>query len=282
MAAADAQVKHRPIAPIARAKRRVRRQRSRRSLLLRLAALLGLRRTIAVERVRYRERSAESLRRALAPAGRGYKEYSVRFPAGRRMRIRATRARHYDDIAGPARTALYRDLADLVTPGMRVLDCHCGTGGGTHTLAHLVGPSGAVVATCADGESVRFARRRYPHPNVAFEIAPPVPVPGEVDHAFDAVVAVDALALDERAPDHLAELARLVRPGGVLVLALPDAAQPPPRSGTHHADTPHATTAQHLDDLIDEALRDRTGPAPHISSRDAHQHLVRIIHIPAS
>ena len=213
-------VKHRPIRPVAPAKRRVRRNRARGSLLQRIGIALGVRRTITVDGVRYRERSSDSLRRALSPSGRGFKEYDVTFPAGKPMTIAATRRRIFDDLAPIPRARMYAHATDLITPGDRVLDAACNTGAGANLLAQLVGPSGAVVATDQDNQAIRFARRRYARPNVAYEIGPPTPVAGETDAAFDITVAIDAVT-PENAAALLPELARVTRPGGAILLSAP-------------------------------------------------------------
>jgi len=212
------------------------------------AALVGLRRARVVEGVAYRERSGESLRRALSPAGRGYKDYDVRFPTGAKLSIRATPMRPYADLVGSLRTDVYERLSRDVLPGQRVLDARASTGAGTHLLARRVGPSGAVVALETDRESVRFARRRYPAANVAHELASIEALTGELDHAFDAVFAVDPhlrpagprdtggqrapAAFDTHATEHavayLAELWRLVAPGGRLAVAVAEAQDTPP------------------------------------------------------
>lgn len=240
-------VKNRSIAPVAvNAARRSRHKSAR--WLRAAAAWVGLRPEIVVEGVRYRERNPESLRRALTPRGRGWKDYDARFPSGGKpMRIRATAHRPYADLIGPLRTRVYERLARDVRPGDRVLDAHAATGDGAALLAARVGPSGAVVALEADNESVRYARRRYPLANTAFERAGPSALEGELDHAFDAVIAVDIPLrpdpstdnLASRAPDddddddegptrRIAELWRLVRPGGRLALAAVEASDTPP------------------------------------------------------
>lgn len=251
-----AAVKHRPIRPIAPGKRRARRQRARRSLLRRIATSLGVRQTIVVDGVRYRERSGESLRRALAPDGRGVKSYDVAFPTGRPMRIEATLSRHFDDIAPRRRADAYAIAHKLVGPGDRVLDATCGTGSGADLLARLVGPSGAVVATDADHQSIRFARRRYPHPNVAFEIAASAPVAGEIDAAFSAAFAIDAHALGDLA-DAIGELARVVAPSGAIVIGTDvERGEGAVRAAIAASlTTPHAVTCQQIDERLIAAVR---------------------------
>jgi SAM-dependent methyltransferase len=195
-------------------------------LLNRLAAI-GPGRVVTAEGVQYRERRARPagpLRTPFTQPEPGVREYEVRFPDAdqrkRPLRIRATPTRIYDDLTPDPRVELIRTLDDVVTPGQRVLELGCGTGAGSRHLAHLVGPSGGVVSLDRDGESVRFARQRYPADQLGFELGWTETLSGELDAAFDAVVCVDPFRNDpgpaERART-LDELARVLRPGGRLL-----------------------------------------------------------------
>ncbi len=212
------------------ARRRRRSSRARHDKRLRLAhalrRLLGLPASVTVDGVSYRERSALPLARALSPEGPGLKEYDARFPGGETMRLRATPARRYADLGQPDRRPIYERVADRIRPGMRILDLGCGTGDGAAWLADRVGRSGGVVAVSTDRESIRFARRRYPLPNLAFEIGRTAThgletLAGEPDASFDAVFAEAPPPPDKSGPgsaarpDPLAELFRVLdrRPG---------------------------------------------------------------------
>ena len=186
-----------------------------------LGALLRGQRSFVVEGVRYRERTTEPLRRALSERGPGYKDFDALFPDEAPLRIRCTARRQYADIAGPHILAPYQLADPIVRPGMRVLDVRCSTGFGSAHLAELVGPSGAVVALDTDHESIRFARRRYTQPNISFEIGDIRSIGGELDGAFDAVVAVDLLVSLAEAPSLAAGLWRVLAPGGPMLLVQP-------------------------------------------------------------
>jgi SAM-dependent methyltransferase len=97
----------------------------------------------------------------------------------------------------------------------RILDAGCGTGGLTRRLA----TSGRVVGVDLSPVALRLAATR---PGLALARADVATLPFD-DCAFDAVVAADVLyhraVADDRAA--LAELARVCRPGGVVVLNLP-------------------------------------------------------------
>jgi len=183
-------------------------------------AMLGIRRHVRVDGVIYRERSNVPLQTALASPDRAYKEYDVRFPSGDRMRIRATPSRRYPDLTGPRMPEEITLIESLARPGTRVLELGCGRG---HTAAWLgvcVGPSGGVVALDPDNESIRYARRRHPAPNIAFEVGTLRNVMGELDGSFDGVVcslAPEEAPAGDREP-LAAELWRLTRVGGWMLV----------------------------------------------------------------
>jgi SAM-dependent methyltransferase len=235
------------------ARRRPPRRRSLRQWFARAgAALLGLRRTTVIDGVRYRERgSSQPLRRSLAAHGPGFKEFDVRFPPSRDpaqprsrevMRIRATRQRVYADLIHSPRGPAAAACAPFVRPGDRVVELPSGTGDGAAVLAALVGPSGGIVALETDRESVRYARRRYPTAWTSFEIGDHTALAGELDGSFDAAVTRDL------STEALAELLRVLAPGGRLALCLPI---------TTIAETP----ASLADDALAEALV-RSGKRP--------------------
>lgn len=184
--------------------------------------MLGLRRTVRAEGVKYTERTAEPLHRALSRHGQGVKEFDAEFAEGSRMRITCTRDRVYADLSRPSRLEAIEAAEAVVMPGMRVLVLEGGTGWAGERVSRRVGPSGAVVSLDRDEESVKFAQRRYRLKNVAFEIGDVNSVKGETDGAFDAAIAIGAFTdADVRAP--LEEIWRVVGPGGTLVLGMPRA-----------------------------------------------------------
>lgn len=219
-----------------------------------LRAIFGVRERLVIGGVRYREITQEPLRRALSKRGSGYKDYAARFPAGRRMRIRVSPARSYEDLSGPVLLGEYRRYEELVRPGSRALVMRSGTGYAAAWLAERVGPSGAVVAIDDDGESVRYARWRYPLPNVAFEQSAPGRIEGELagetDGGFDAVLAIHALHARDDAPALLRELWRVTAPGGWLGLVVPG-------TGSAHVDTRDPMSPRVLSRAgLEEVLRD--------------------------
>lgn len=179
-----------------------------------LRHLLGMRNALVVDQVRYTERDAVPLARALAAGGSGCKDYLVRFRDGAGMRIRCQHTRVYADLMPDPRLPAYEGLGRVIKPGMRVLELGAGTGAGSAMLAWGVGPSGGVVALERDGESVRFARRRYPILHLAAERGGVESLRGELDGSFDAIVC-PAGELDQTT---LAELCRCLAGGGCLAI----------------------------------------------------------------
>lgn len=176
-----------------RARARLKRNRKIRALLQMLRHGLGMRNTTVIDGVSYTEREPTPLARVLSTGGSGAKEYFVRFPDGSTMRIRAQASRAYADLMPDPHLRAYEPVVRLIKPGMRVLEVGAGCGAGSSQLAWAVGPSGGVVSLERDGELVRFARRRYPMPHLAFERGGAESLRGELDGAFDAALV--------RAPD---------------------------------------------------------------------------------
>jgi SAM-dependent methyltransferase/UDP-N-acetylglucosamine transferase subunit ALG13 len=99
----------------------------------------------------------------------------------------------------------------------RHLDVGCGTGDFLGILAESTGR--ACVGVDADPGHVRDARRRYPHLDVAHVgIGAPLPYP---DACFSSVSLLDVLEHCPNEDDLLAEVRRVLRPRGLLVLTVP-------------------------------------------------------------
>jgi SAM-dependent methyltransferase len=105
----------------------------------------------------------------------------------------------------------------------RVLDVGCGAGGTARAAARAVGEEGFVVAVDRCPEAVAEAQRRTPDDTlVLYRVADAAALEAVPDRAMDCVVA--SLVLDQL-PDlaaGLAELFRVLRPGGRLVASVVD------------------------------------------------------------
>jgi hypothetical protein len=190
----------------------------------RVQSALGIRRGVKARGAYFKELSADSLQRALSKKGRGWKDYRVTFPDGSKLVIRCTPQRIFDDLMGPlgfdAGHGVLAPLLEIIRPGSRLLLLNAGTGAAGAWLGRAVGSSGAVVALEEDEQSVAFAVKRYPRPNVSFERGGVGELAGEVDAAFEGAVVVRPIS-PEGADLVLAETWRVVGPGGWLLVACP-------------------------------------------------------------
>ncbi|HEY5867402.1 MAG TPA: methyltransferase domain-containing protein [Candidatus Tectomicrobia bacterium] len=102
-------------------------------------------------------------------------------------------------------------------PG-RVLDVACGTGVVTRLLAARVGPTGTVVGLDINPGMLAVARVAAPLPNIEWmegsAISMPLP-----DATFDSVLCEQGLQFFPDKPAALAEMRRVLTPGGRLALS---------------------------------------------------------------
>jgi SAM-dependent methyltransferase len=103
--------------------------------------------------------------------------------------------------------------------GKRVLDVACGAGYGTALLART-----AASAAGADisAEAVDYAKSAYPgQANLEFACAPCTQLPF-ADASFDVAISFETVEHITEQEAFLAELARVVKPGGLLLLSCPN------------------------------------------------------------
>jgi len=114
------------------------------------------------------------------------------------------------------RATLLRLLA--LEPGQAVLDVGSGPGLLAREMADSVGPGGRVVGLDLAEPMLEMARRRCEdRPWVDFEHGDAATLPFEAD-SFDAVVSTQVYEYVPDIPGALAEIARVLRPGGLVAI----------------------------------------------------------------
>lgn len=107
-------------------------------------------------------------------------------------------------------------------PGMQVLDVGCGIGMDLPTLADRVGASGMIVGLDHDQTRLRAAKETIAgRSNVRLVMAEAQELPFP-NHSFDRVRADRVLLYIPESAQTLAEMVRVLRPGGILTLIEPD------------------------------------------------------------
>lgn len=101
----------------------------------------------------------------------------------------------------------------------RLLDIACGVGYGTRLLAQRCpGLSEAVGVDCSP-EAIRYARARYGSERVRFRVADAL---GFTDpEGYEAIVSLETVEHLEHPGCFISRMARLLRPGGVLIASVP-------------------------------------------------------------
>jgi SAM-dependent methyltransferase len=110
-------------------------------------------------------------------------------------------------------------FAARMAHGRRVLDAACGEGYGSALLARS---AQAVLGLDLSEQAVAHARDRYRSANLAFEVADVARLEHLPAGAFDLIVSLETLEHLAEQEALLAGFARLLAPGGLLLISTPD------------------------------------------------------------
>jgi SAM-dependent methyltransferase len=109
------------------------------------------------------------------------------------------------------------DFAAPLCPGRSVLDAGCGVGYGSARLAAI---AASVVGVDVSEEAIVYARAHYGAPNLSFAVMDLTAL-DFADASFDVVCSFETIEHVEDAERAAAELARVLRDDGVLVISTP-------------------------------------------------------------
>lgn len=101
--------------------------------------------------------------------------------------------------------------------GEQVLEVSCGHGGGASYIVRTLRPA-SYTALDFNAEGIAFCRKRHNIPGLDFVHGDAESLPF-ADQSFDAVINIEASHIYARFPRFLAEVARVLRPGGHFLYA---------------------------------------------------------------
>lgn len=111
----------------------------------------------------------------------------------------------------------HRRLAEILKPGMTVLDIGCGTGAITSDIAKKVGPTGKVIGVDNNQALIDSAHNKYSHiPNLTFEVADIYNL--NYENEFDIVTAARVLQWLSRPNIALKHMAKAIKDNGKVIV----------------------------------------------------------------
>lgn len=137
-----------------------------------------------------------------------------------------------------------------IPQGGVVVDIGCGPGNITSALAQAVGPDGLALGIDLSGPMLARAVRTEHGPNIGFLRADAQRLPLR-DNSVDAVVSTLTIHLVPDPHRALVEMARVLRPGGRVIVAVPTAGR---TSQSLLARLPQAGAHAFIDDELSDAL----------------------------
>jgi len=110
-------------------------------------------------------------------------------------------------------------FAEKYCRGMQVLDFGCGSGYGAEAIS---GCAKEVHAVDVSAEAIEYARNRYARQNLHFlAIQPGERLPFQ-ENSFDVVLSLQVIEHVENDANYIAEAARVLKAGGVIIVITPD------------------------------------------------------------
>ena len=109
-------------------------------------------------------------------------------------------------------------IASLLSKDKCVLDIASGEGYGSNLLSKV---ASKVIGVDISKETIDLANNKYAGPNLAFQMgsASKIPLP---DRSVDIVVSFETLEHHDQHKEMLAEIKRVIRPNGILIMSSPD------------------------------------------------------------
>ncbi len=107
----------------------------------------------------------------------------------------------------------------LINPGDKVLDIACGTGFGTDIIAGRT--SGQVIGGDIAKEAIDECNGRWNKPNLEFRVLDGTQLDFP-DNYFDKIVSFETIEHTGQYQSMAAEFARVLKPGGLLILSTPN------------------------------------------------------------
>ena len=138
-----------------------------------------------------------------------------------------------------------------IPQGGVALDVGCGPGNVTASLARAAGPGGLALGIDISEPMLARAVRAEAGPRVGFVRADAQRLPLR-DETVDAVVSIAALQLVPSPPAALAEMARVLKPGGRLAVMVPTAGRAAQLLGKLPNAGAHAFGEDELGDILEE------------------------------